>query len=154
MLNPFELYWPFSFIITPLTYSSLKLVEYCSLLWYAWVKKKKIGDVGICVMPLISIMEYVLISWVPLFGFVKKKKNWKKKKKRKEKKMMEEIVFSITKCQCVWFLWSCMERDMFLCDLCEGRSYWMRWLVFISYIFEFQLIHYCSTSLMIFKLYT
>ena len=66
-------------------------MEYYSLLWYEWVfKKKKIGDVGICVMPLISIMEHVLISWVPLFGFVKKKKKKKKKEEKKEKKRKEE----------------------------------------------------------------
>ena len=48
------------------------------------VSVKKNGNVGICVMALIGVMEHVLISWVPLFGFVKKKRE--KKEKRKEEK--------------------------------------------------------------------
>ena len=58
---------------------------------------------------------------------------------------MEEIVFNVTNCLCSQFLLKFQERGLFIHDTKVEAAEWSDWF-YMSYIFDLELIHFCSTS--------
>ena len=64
-----------------------------------------------CIWNMFSFREFHSL------GLLKKNRKKLKKEKEKNRKKREK---NVNMCDS---LLSCMKRDIFLCDLCEGRSY-------------------------------